>query len=102
MDGLKTGNEALKQANAMFTIEEIEQIMDDTAEAVDKQREISDLIGGQPTGEDEDDALRELEELERMEAERLAEGEQKEEEDVQLPDVPTDELPGESSQITIA
>ena len=36
LDGLKTGNEALKKANEMFSIEEIEQIMDDTAEAVEK------------------------------------------------------------------
>ena len=42
--GLKIGNEALKKANAMFSIEEIEQIMEDTAEAVDKQKEINDLI----------------------------------------------------------
>ena len=42
--GLKIGNDALKKANAMFSIEEIEQIMEDTAEAIDKQKEINDLI----------------------------------------------------------
>ena len=36
LDGLKEGNEALKKANEMFSIEEIEQIMDDTAEAAEK------------------------------------------------------------------
>merc|ERR1711935_1299910 len=30
--GLKIGNESLKKANAMFSIDEIEQIMEDTAE----------------------------------------------------------------------
>ena len=42
--GLKIGNDALKKANAMFSIDEIEQIMEDTAEAIDKQKEINDLI----------------------------------------------------------
>ena len=67
MDGLKTGNDALKKANEMFSIEEIEAIMDDTAEAVAKQREIDDLISGQLTAEDEDDVLKELEALADLE-----------------------------------
>ena len=69
LDGLKSGSEvsqsltwdnpisqitlvfphlqALKAANAMFSIEEIESIMDDTVEAVEKQREIDALLSGQ-------------------------------------------------------
>ena len=47
LDGLKSGNEALKAVNAIFSIEEIESIMDDTAEAVEKQREIDALLSGQ-------------------------------------------------------
>ena len=39
--------QALKAANRMFSIEEIESIMDDTAEAVEKQREIDALLTGQ-------------------------------------------------------
>ena len=39
--------QALKAANRMFSIEEIESIMDDTAEAVEKQREIDALLSGQ-------------------------------------------------------
>ena len=93
MDGLKTGNDALKKANEMFSIEEIEAIMDDTAEAVAKQREIDDLLSGQLTAEDEDDVLKELEALADLEdAEAVAAGS----EDVKLPDVPTTDLPGES------
>ena len=63
MDGLKVGNEALKKANEMFSIEEIEQIMDDTAEAIEKQKQIDDLLSGQLTQEDEDDVLKELDDL---------------------------------------
>lgn len=47
LDGLKVGNEALKAANAMFSIEEIEQIMDDTEDAVEKQKEIDAMLTGQ-------------------------------------------------------
>lgn len=46
LDGLKVGNEALKKANEMFSIGEIEQIMDDTSEAVEKQNEISAILSG--------------------------------------------------------
>merc|ERR1712241_1150240 len=63
LDGLKNGNEALKKANEMFSIEEIEQIMDDTAEAIEKQKQIDDLLSGQLTQEDEDDVLKELDDL---------------------------------------
>jgi len=63
LDGLKVGNEALKKANEMFSIEEIEQIMDDTAEAIEKQKEIDALLSGQLSQEDEDDVLKELDDL---------------------------------------
>lgn len=43
---MKFGNEALKKANEMFSIGEIEQIMDDTAEAIAKQKEIDELLSG--------------------------------------------------------
>ena len=84
MDGLKVGNEALKKANEMFSIEEIEQIMEDTAEAIEKQQEIDALLSGQLSSEDENEVLEELDQLCNLEAE---------EENVtaqQLPDVPTE------------
>lgn len=77
LDGLKIGNEALKKANEMFSIEEIEQIMEDTAEAIDKQKEIDALLSGQLTDQDEDEVEAELEQL--IEAS---------EEPVVLPEVP--------------
>ena len=68
----------------MFSIEEIEQIMEDTAEAVEKQREIDELLSGQLTSEDEDEVLQELDAL-------AAEGEGTTV--PAMPEVPTDELP---------
>ena len=49
IDGLKDGNVALEKANAVFSIDEIEDILADTQEAVDKQREIDALISGELT-----------------------------------------------------
>ena len=49
IDGLKDGNVALEKANAVFSIDEIEDILADTQEAVDKQREIDALLSGQLT-----------------------------------------------------
>ena len=60
--------------------------MDDTAEAIAKQKEIDELLSGQLTQEDEDDVLRELEQLVEAEAEHQRELE------AELPEVPTDEL----------
>merc|ERR1712073_195746 len=63
IDGLKNGNEALEKANAVFSIDEIEDILADTQEAVDKQREIDTLLSGQLTEEDENDVMEELDKL---------------------------------------
>ena len=86
VNGLKTGNEALKKANEMLSITEIEQIMDDTAEAIEKQKEIDLLISGQLSAQDEDDVLAELDELVAAEA-----NEAEVEKDITLPEVPTEE-----------
>ena len=92
LDGLKEGNAALKKANEMFSIDEIEQIMDDTAEAIEKQREIESILSGQLTDEEEEDVLKELESLaedeERKVSDKVSE----------LPNVPTDDL--ESTEIS--
>ena len=92
LDGLKEGNAALKKANEMFSIDEIEQIMDDTAEAIEKQREIESILSGQLTDEEEEDVLKELE--------SLAEDEERKVSDKvpELPNVPTDNL--ESTEIS--
>jgi charged multivesicular body protein 6 len=69
----------------MFSIEEIESIMDDTREAMEKQREIDALLSGQLTSDEEHDVLRELDQL-------VAAAE--EEGELRLPDAPNEELPG--------
>lgn len=66
IDGLKRGNEALKQMHAILNITEIERIMDETQEAVEKQNEIDAVlseISTNITAEDEDEILAELNSL---------------------------------------
>lgn len=55
LDGLKRGNESLKKMQEVMSLDEVEKIMDDTADAVEYQRQISDLLGGSLTDEDEAD-----------------------------------------------
>jgi len=38
LDGLRTGNEALNKIHQVLSIDEVERIMDDTREAVEKQK----------------------------------------------------------------
>lgn len=59
-EGLKKGSAALEKANSLFSMEDIEQLMEETQEAVEKQREISELISGQLTEEDEESVVAEL------------------------------------------
>ena len=49
IDGLKNGNVALEKANAMFSVDEIEDIFADTQEAVERQAEINSLLSGELT-----------------------------------------------------
>jgi len=63
IEGLKEGNAALQKANSLFSTDEIEELMSETQEAVDLQREINDLLSGQLSQADEDDVLSELDQL---------------------------------------
>ncbi|CAF4824475.1 unnamed protein product [Pieris macdunnoughi] len=78
LDGLKNGNAALKNIHEMLSIDEIERIMDETQEGIEKQREFDELISGQLTGEDDEAIEAELEEMLDVK---------------DLPEVPIDELP---------
>lgn len=79
LDGLKTGNTALKKVHEILNIDDIERILDETKEGIDKQHEIDELISGKLTDEDELAVEAELEELLDVKDE--------------LPEVPEDKLP---------
>ncbi|XP_073981743.1 vacuolar protein sorting 20 [Rhodnius prolixus] len=88
--GLKIGNEALKSLNEVLNIDEIERIMDETKEGIEKQKEINDLLNGKLTDEDEEDIEKEYNELLKLEEEEISK---------QLPEVPAiePELPATDS-----
>ncbi|XP_058060732.1 charged multivesicular body protein 6 [Anopheles bellator] len=92
VSGLKVGNEALKKVNEILSIDEVEQILDETRDSIEKQQEIDALLNGVLTEEDEDDVLAELEEL--IGADRQQAESEPASEDIssRLPDVPDDEL----------
>lgn len=83
LDGLKAGNEALKKVHAALDIDEIEQILEETKEGVDKQNEIDTLLSGALTEEDEEAVEAELESM-IDEQENVVN---------HLPDVPEEQLP---------
>ena len=85
LDGLKQGNVALKKMHAILDINEIEKIMDETREGIEKQQEIDSLLTDALTQEDEDNVMAELDALV---AEQDAESPE-----IKLPEVPKDELP---------
>lgn len=97
IDGLKRGNEALKQMHAILNIDEIERIMDETQEAVAKQQEIDAVLGEMTanlTDEDEEAIQAELDSLEvEMEKNEDTEASQIPNVELNLPEVPDDELP---------
>ncbi|XP_014215760.1 charged multivesicular body protein 6-B [Copidosoma floridanum] len=90
IDGLKIGNDALKKLHALISIEDIEQVLEDTQEGIEKQREINELLSGGLSVQDEDEIEAELDAL-------VAQDSVKEKvtsdvpEDILLPNVPENE-----------
>ncbi|KAI1151744.1 charged multivesicular body protein 6 [Nemania diffusa] len=64
--GLEQGTRVLKEIHAeMGGIEHVEKLMGETADAIAYQKEISDMLGGRITNQDEDEVEDELAALER-------------------------------------
>lgn len=82
--GLEQGQRALTQLNKEMRIEDVERLADDTAEAIAYQEEVSEVLKGRMSAEDEEAVLRELEEIERQEMERENKG--------MLPEVPKHQI----------
>lgn len=81
--GLKQGNEALKKVNAALNIEDIEKILEETREGVEKQEEINALLSGGLSEEDEAAVEDELDEIINE----------------QLPNIPIEEPKGEPMEL---
>ena len=88
VEGLKVGNESLKKLHQIMSLEDVEKIMDETQEGIEYQREIDEILGAGLTNEDEEDVMKELDEIIK---ESMPAAPQTEEELV-LPDVPEDKI----------
>lgn len=88
--GLRQGTSVLKQIHSeMGGVDQVEKLMEDNAEARAYQHEISEMLRGQMTNQDEDEVE---DELNAMEGELLGVGEpQKEAEEVHYPTAPVSE-----------
>lgn len=100
MEGLKVGNAALKKIHEILNVDEVERILEETREGVEKQKEIDDLLSGALTEEDEHAVEAELERIIQAQMPSVPEEEEEEEEEElageivpELPDVPTEPVP---------
>jgi len=85
--GLQQGNAVLKEIHREMTLESVEKLVDETAEGVRYQKEVSQMLAGAMSNEEEDEVE---DELERLEREAKGEGELPAAPQIEpLPSVPT-------------
>ncbi|OSC99503.1 hypothetical protein PYCCODRAFT_1373139 [Trametes coccinea BRFM310] len=91
LHGLQQGNEVLKEIHKELNVENVEKILEETAEARAYQREIDEMLASTLSLEEEEAVQAELREL-QLETLGVSE-----EQPVHLPSVPT-EVPAESAK----
>ncbi|KAK4403269.1 Vacuolar protein sorting-associated protein [Sesamum angolense] len=111
-ESLKAGNNAVKAIQSEINLDDVQKLMEDTAEAKAYQDEISAILGEKLSAEDEEEILAEFESLETQitiqdlpEVPSAAPSTEEPEEELDLPDVPTKAPPipqatTESSEIS--
>ncbi|KAG2204742.1 hypothetical protein INT46_008325 [Mucor plumbeus] len=81
LEGLKHGNDVLSEIHKETSVEAVEKLMDDTADAIAYQNEIDEMLNGLISAEDEEEIMKELDELREQEI------------NSELPNVPSNKLP---------
>merc|ERR1712176_634323 len=80
---MQTGTELLQKINSEMDLDEVEQLMDDTAEAIQYQQELNEILSQSLTDVDDEDVLKELAQIEQMEADEMQ---------MAMPDVPSQKI----------
>ncbi|KAL7106446.1 hypothetical protein ACP275_07G114400 [Erythranthe tilingii] len=96
-ESLKTGNKAVKAIQNEINLDDVQKLMDDTAEAKAYQDEINAILGEKLSAEDEEEVLAEFENLETemnlLDMPKVPSAapstEEQDDEKLDLPDVPT-------------
>jgi charged multivesicular body protein 6 len=92
MNALKEGNQALNKLHSEMSYDDVVQLLDETNEAIEVENQINSLLAGQLSAEDDTELQEELAVLMGEKPASTATAAKKEEQKIDLPNVPTHKI----------